>query len=429
MGNEFLVKVCRHSKISEEKFMLANQNILVVVTGGIAAYKIPNVVRQLIKKGASVRVAMTKTAEKFITAETFRVLTKEPVLTDDNYQISPVAHINLADWSDLVVVTPATANTIAKLDEGIADNEALSTLLATTAPVVVFPAMNHNMWQNKRTQRHIKNLKDDGVWVVEPETGFLAEGYEGKGRLPDIDQQVKAIELVTEAIAQFPPLSSSGLKGFSFLISAGGTHEAIDPVRFLTNKSSGKMGVALSNAARLLGATVKLIATPEAAVLPKLPEVKTTVIESAIQLNDAIQNEYKNYDVVIMAAAVSDYRVAHYSNQKIKKQHQEKSGFQLDLMTNPDILASIDNRQCYKVGFAAESIDIIKYAKDKLNKKSADMIVANDISKKESGFNSDDNEVIIITENGEHFIDRNKKEAIAISVLKVIMEEYHKKAK
>ncbi|RPA57267.1 bifunctional phosphopantothenoylcysteine decarboxylase/phosphopantothenate--cysteine ligase CoaBC [Aerococcus agrisoli] len=404
--------------------MLKGLNLTVVVTGGIAAYKVPDFVRTLIKAGANVRIAMTEAALQFVTPFTFEVLTKHAVLVEGQAYPDPVAHIALADWTDYAIVVPSTANTLGKYAHGIADNEALSMLLALNSPILFVPAMNEKMWANPATQRNIEQLRLDGHTVLEPDTGFLAEGYEGKGRMPAPDAIFQAVQ----AFVALDRLTETlDLSGNRILVSAGGTTEKLDPVRFLTNRSSGKMGVAIANVATLAGGQVTLVQTNHAVGLPVLPGIKVITVESAQELYDQMHAQVADQDIVIMSAAVSDYRAANQADQKMKKNQfsSDEGGLTLNLVENPDILASLPKEGHYTVGFAAETQDVIAYAEQKLVKKGADMIVANDVSDQTIGFNSDENQVTLVTTEGAITLERQSKIGVAANILAAVQE--HKK--
>ncbi|MGH2106615.1 bifunctional phosphopantothenoylcysteine decarboxylase/phosphopantothenate--cysteine ligase CoaBC [Aerococcus urinaeequi] len=400
--------------------MLKGLNLTVVVTGGIAAYKVPDFVRTLIKAGANVRVALTPSAKQFVTPFTFEVLTKYPPLVEDIQSPDTVAHIALADWTDYAIVVPATANTMAKFANGIADNEALSMMLALNSPLLFVPAMNEKMWANPATQRNINQLRLDGHIVVEPDTGFLAEGYEGKGRMP-------APEAVFQSLLAFIAIGKQAktldLTGQRLLVSAGGTTEKLDPVRFLTNRSSGKMGLAIANVAALAGAQVTLVRTEHAKNLPVLPGIEVVTVESARELYDRMHAHVADKDIVIMSAAVSDYRSANPADQKMKKgQLSNQDGLTIQLTENPDILASLPKEGHYTVGFAAETQNVIEYGRNKLVKKEVNMIVANDVSDQTIGFNADDNQVTLITKDSERTLEKQSKIGVAVELLAHIQD-------
>ncbi|MDO4670666.1 MAG: bifunctional phosphopantothenoylcysteine decarboxylase/phosphopantothenate--cysteine ligase CoaBC [Aerococcus sp.] len=394
--------------------MLTNKKIAVVISGGIAAYKMPLVVRALIKAGAKVRVAMTPNAEQFVTRQTLETLTHYPVLTESTpHYPESVPHIALADWADYALIAPATANTMGKLAQGIADNEALSALLAMAIPTLIVPAMNHHMWLHPAVQTNILTLRNYGYHVLEPAEGFLAEGYNGKGRLPEPEAITLALTaLIANASAEVPDLT-----GEVVAISLGGTEEPIDPVRYLTNRSSGKMGLALAYTAALAGAKVHVMLTPIAQKLPLLTEFHKHPVQNAEALKDAMLAANEAATIMVMAAAVSDYRTANQATEKMKKQDLATSGrITLELVENPDILLALDNTDTYLVGFAAETQDVENYARQKLVKKGADMIIANDVSDQAIGFGSDDNAVKVITKDFTHSLAKQSKFDIASQI-------------
>lgn len=381
--------------------MLNQKKVAVYVTGGIAAYKALLFVRLLIKEGAQVKVAMTQSACQFVSPLTFQVLTKEKVMVEtfDENDPSVVQHIHFADWTELAIVIPATANTIAKIAHGIADNFVTSALLATTAPKVIVPAMNEHMWENPITLRNCAQLQKDGVIMIEPSEGFLAEGYLGKGRLPEPEkvlQQIKELNLFEE--------EDKSLFGKKVLITAGGTKERIDPVRYISNDSSGKMGYALAEDAVKKGAEVILISATTALPIPN--GVKIEYVESAREMQEKVLNHFSSVDIAIMVAAVSDYRVKEPATQKMKKTDDEDE-ITLTLVKNPDILkqlGSLKKEGQTVIGFAAETHQVIEFAKQKLVKKNADFIIANDVSDQSIGFGSDMHQVTILSKNGEEIL-------------------------
>ena len=401
--------------------MWKGKNVTVFITGGIAAYKVAKLVRLFVKEGAEVSVAMTKGACEFISPLTFQVLTKNKVYLDtfEEDEANKVQHIHLADHTDVAVVVPATANTIAKMANGIADNFVTSTLLATTAPIYVAPAMNEHMWENPATIRNVAQLKADGKVVIEPASGFLAEGYNGKGRLPEPEEIFEQITFLESRRT-----SKSPLKGKSVLITAGGTKERIDPVRYISNDSSGKMGYALAKAASILGAKVQLVSTTKQLKVPYGVEV--TYVESAHEMEEVVTAQFPTTDIAVMVAAVSDYYVANRSHQKIKKQ-QNESGLKLELVENPDILKGLGHSKKegqVVIGFAAETTNVLEYAKAKLEKKKADVIIANDVSNSRIGFNSDRHQVTLLTKDG-HIVNlpEKSKEELALNIWKSLLEE------
>ena len=381
--------------------MLNQKKVAVYVTGGIAAYKALLFVRLLIKEGAQVKVAMTQSACQFVSPLTFQVLTKEKVMVDtfDENDPSVVQHIHFADWTELAIVIPATANTIAKIAHGIADNFVTSALLATTAPKVIVPAMNEHMWENPATLRNCVQLQKDGVFIIEPSVGFLAEGYSGKGRLSEPEevlQQIKELNLFDQ--------EEQSLLGKKVLITAGGTKERIDPVRYISNDSSGKMGYALADDAIKKGAEVVLISATT--TLPVPNGVKIEYVESARDMQEKLLNHFSSVDIAIMVAAVSDYRVKEPATQKMKKTDDEDE-ITLTLVKNPDILkelGSLKKEGQTVIGFAAETHQVIEFAKQKLVKKNADFIIANDVSDQSIGFGSDMHQVTILSKTGEEIL-------------------------
>lgn len=400
--------------------MLENVKIGVFVMGGIAAYKVPELVRQLIKKGAQVQVAMTQSAQEFVTPLTLQVLTKRPVLTHtfDEREPSQVQHVAMADWCDLALVVPATANGLAKMAHGLADDVVTTTLLVVTAPILVVPAMNVHMYENPATQRNLAQLRADGLTIMEPDTGFLAEGYEGKGRLPELHRIVAQVERLY-ARTHLP----QSLAGKQVIVSAGGTRERIDPVRYISNDSSGKMGYAMAQAADWLGATVTLVSTTHSLLPPEGVQVQE--VASAQELAQAMTSHYDQMDYVVMAAAVSDYRVKYPHDQKIKKVAGQ-TDWQLDLVANPDILAQLGQtkRQQVLIGFAAETQNLLEHARAKLSKKGADWLIANDVSNPAIGFNSDKNQVYVLGAQGQEvLLPQQSKTCLALAAWQVILAE------
>lgn len=391
--------------------MLKGKKVTVFVTGGIAAYKSADLVRKFIKAGADVRVAMTKSATEFITPLTLQILSKHDVMVDtfDEKHPEVVSHINLADWTELAVIAPATANTIAKMANGIADDAVSTVLLAVTAPRLIVPAMNQHMLENPATQANLRKLESFGYQIMEPDTGFLAEGYEGKGRMPEPQAIVEAAHLLLVDRSTDLPLI-----GKKVIVSAGGTREKIDPVRYLTNESSGKMGHRIAEAARDLGADVTLVT---ASSLERPFGVRVKAVSSAREMQTAMMADFDTADIVVMAAAVSDYRPKNQADHKIKK---TSGDLQILLEENPDILATMgqEKNKQFLIGFAAETDRVEEYAKGKLKRKNADMIVANDVSKEHAGFNKDTNEVIIFQVDKEAIhIETKTKAAIATDIL------------
>jgi phosphopantothenoylcysteine decarboxylase / phosphopantothenate---cysteine ligase len=367
---------------------LKGKTILLGVTGGIAAYKAATLCSRLVSLGAAVKVIMTEGATRFITPLTLQVLTRSPVATDvfDERDAAGVQHIDLADSADLAVIAPATANSIAKLANGIADDILSTTLLATTAPLLIAPAMNVHMWEHPAVIDNVNKLASRGVTFVEPGTGQLACGYVGKGRLAEPDEIVEAVTAML--------VGPKPLLGKRVLITAGGTVERIDPVRYITNDSSGKMGFAIAEAARDRGAEVTLVCGKTDGATPN--GIRIMKVDSAIQMFDAVMARLPDMDAVVMAAAVADYRPAHRAEHKLKKTSEAVT---LELIRNPDILQAIgewrvglpDKSRPFVIGFAAETMDIEKHALDKLNRKKCDLIVANDVTEEGAGFGTESN--------------------------------------
>ena len=393
--------------------MLEGKNILLGITGGISAYKMCFLIRMFKKSGANVKVICTPNALNFVTKLTLQNLTQNEVFegefTPKNWKPE---HISLADWADIMLISPASANTISKIATGIADNLLTSVACAFSKKMIVAPAMNVNMWNNPVVQKNISGLKARGVEILEPESGFLACGYTGKGRLCSLE---KIYNSVDESLNY-----SQNLNGKKVVITSGGTIENIDPVRYISNYSSGKMGKALADSASSMGADVVLITTKDVEAPYIIKKVK-----SALEMKACVEEELNSADIIIMAAAVADYRVKNYSEQKIKK--TDEDSVTLELVKNPDILAELckkrtDNKPVI-VGFCAESQDLIQNAKSKLEKKGCDYLVANDISRSDIGFNSDDNEVIIFDKSGNQFkIEKASKKVIARKILEKISE-------
>ena len=365
---------------------LKGKHIVVGVTAGIAAYKAVDLVSRLYKAGAEVKVVMTRNATKFVSPLVFGEISKHKVAVEmfENVQDWNVEHIAYATWADAYVVAPATANMLAKMAHGIADDMLSTQLLATTAPVFVCPAMNSNMYAHPTVQENLSTLRGRGVHVLEPDSGLLACGVEGKGRLPDPQKIMDWVD--------FHLGKTELLEGKTVIVSAGGTQEAIDPVRYITNRSSGKMGYAVALKAAQAGAKTILVSAPTDLAVPI--GVECIIVRSATEMKEAIDSHYDSADAVIMAAAVADYRVAEVADNKIKKQET----MTLELVKNPDILASLGERKQHQklIGFAAETQDVITYGKEKVRKKNLDMLVANDVSKSNAGFDVDTNEVTFI---------------------------------
>jgi phosphopantothenoylcysteine decarboxylase/phosphopantothenate--cysteine ligase len=365
------------------------KNVVLGVTGSIAAYKAVDIASKLTQKGITVDVVMTKSAREFVTPLTFRSITHRPVVTDmfDLASEFSVEHVALAEKADVVVIAPATANTIAKLAAGIADEMICSTVLATKAPVIVAPAMDAGMWQNAVTQENINRLRSRGFIIVGPGYGRLASGLVGMGRLIENEEILGTI---------FQVLGRKGdLANKQVVVSAGGTQEPIDLVRFVGNRSSGKMGYAMAEAARDRGAVVTLVTGPTA--LPSPSGIDIMQVWTAAQMRDAVLKATAAADVLIMAAAVADYRPATVAEGKIKR---EAETLTLEMVKTSDILSEVKG-DIIKVGFAAESSDVINRGTEKLKRKHLDLIVVNDITAKDSGFDADTNRVAFIDRGGK----------------------------
>ncbi len=373
---------------------LEGKNIVLGVTGGIAAYKAVDLVSRLTKEGANVDVVMTKNAMEFVTPLTFQTISKNKVNTElfeclDHYDIN---HISLGKKADLLLICPATANILAKAAHGIADDLLSTTVLATHGPVMFVPAMNVAMYENQVTQDNIKRLKELGYSVMEPAEGTLACGDEGKGKLPPVE------DILEEVVFTLYP---KDLLGKKIIVTAGPTRERLDPVRFLSNRSTGKMGFEIAYAAALLGAEVTLVAGPVSLQTP--PHVKRVDVESAEDMKNAVLKAFPKADVVIKSAAVGDFRPKNVSEHKIKKEKgATEEGMTLELTKNDDILKLLGQQKGNKilVGFAAESQHLEEYAKKKLEEKNLDMIVANNIIQKGAGFGTDTNIVKIFYRDG-----------------------------
>ena len=386
--------------------MLTGKTVLVGITGGIAAYKICELIRMYKRANANVRVVCTQNALNFVTKLTLQNLSQNEVgveeFTVDDFKPE---HISFADEADIMVIAPATANTISKIAAGVCDNLLTSIACAFRKPVILAPAMNCNMWDNPLIQDNLNKLH---YTILEPESGYLACGYEGKGRLCSLDKIFdKTVEI----------LNYKKLDGKKIVITSGGTIEDIDPVRYISNYSSGKMGLALADAAQNLGADVTLITTKE--VERKYNVIK---VKSATDMKSAVEKEFSDADCVIMAAAVADYRVKEKSEQKMKKT-SDNDELTLTLVKNPDILKEISlaKKNQKIVGFSAESENLIENAKAKIANKGCDYLIANDISRKDIGFSSDYNEVTILNKTGSmKKIEKADKTTIAYKIFEEI---------
>jgi len=381
--------------------LLQGKRILLAVTGSIAAYKAADLASKLTQAGALVDVIMTEAAEKFVTPLTFQSVTGRPVYTNlwqnDSTGALPthIAHVGLAEGADLLLVAPATANTLAKLAHGLADDLLSVTALAAHCPVAVAPAMDGSMYQHPATQANIATLRQRGITIIEPEMGRFASGLVGQGRLPETATLIGHVRL---ALGQ-----TSALAGKQVIVTAGGTHEAIDPVRFITNRSSGKQGYALAQAALDAGAIVTLITASD---LPQPVGAEIINVSSAEQMQQAVLDHLPTADALLMAAAVADFRPQNRAAQKIKKKDDSDDSPTIVLARTPDILLSVKDRRAATgrpyvvVGFAAESEKLLAHARTKLERKGLDLLIANDITAPDAGFEVDTNRVIILGADG-----------------------------
>ena len=394
---------------------LINKNIILGVTGGIAAYKSAEIVRHLKKSGSSVRVVMTSSAEEFITPLTLQALSGNRVSTDllDAESEAAMGHIELAKWADAILIAPATANTLARLSSGRGDDLLSTVSLAFDGPISIAPAMNQAMWKDNRTQENLENLQKKGFKICGPGSGEQACGDVGLGRMLE---PLEILELFSSSFDQ------GNLSERSILITAGPTQEPIDPVRFITNRSSGKMGYSLAEAAIEAGAKVTLISGPENLEPP--PNCNFISIETANEMLEAVMHHVKSKDVYIGTAAVADYRPVTFHESKIKKD-TDNSSLTLQLQENQDILKSVSelNERPYLVGFAAETDNLLSNAKKKLKNKRLDLIVANDVSNKEIGFDSNENEVTLITNSEEKLLEKQNKKKISKKIIDFISSE------
>ena len=392
---------------------MRGKHIIVAVSAGIAAYKAIEVVSRLRKKGAEVKVVMTQNATHIASPLTFGEISGHPVALDMFEQVHQwdVEHIALATWADAYVVVPATANVIGKIYAGIADDMLTTTIMATTAPKYLCPAMNTEMYNNPITQRNLEGLRSLGYHIMDPAEGWLACGITGIGRLPEPEAIVDWLEAKM--------CSTNELEGTTILVTAGGTQESIDPVRYIGNRSSGKMGYAIAEQAARMGAKVILVSAPTSLPIPS--GVDFISVDSAVSMQEAVEARYNDVNVVIMAAAVSDFRVLHKAEQKIKKMES----MTIELVKNPDILQGLGSKKSHQilVGFAAETEHVIKYGQDKVAKKNLDMLVANDVSKSNAGFNVDTNEGYFLYPDKEpKEMPNMKKSDLARHILREVID-------
>ena len=406
---------------------LQGKHILLGITGGIAAYKTPQLVRLLRQQGAEVQIVMTAGARHFVTATTLQAVSGQPVRDDlwDPAAEAQMGHIELARWADLILIAPATADRIGRLATGLADDLLGALWLASRAPKWIAPAMNTVMWESPATLRNLSTLRGDGVLVVGPEYGDQACGEVGEGRMTEPQDIVKALADATAIPATgivAPKVRTSGdyLAGQKVVITAGPTREAIDPVRYISNHSSGKQGYAMAQAALDAGASVTLISGP--VQLPVPHGVKLVPVSSALEMYEASLTHARNCSIFIAVAAVADYRPARSEQQKIKKARDGNAHLSLELIENPDIVASvaaIPDRPVV-VGFAAETQDALAHARAKLQRKGLDAIVVNDVSRADIGFNSDSNAATLIWAEGERVLAKQDKYSLAKAVLEQI---------
>ena len=392
---------------------MRGKHIIVAVSAGIAAYKAIEVVSRLRKKGAEVKVVMTQNATYIASPLTFGEISGHSVALDMFEQVHQwdVEHIALATWADAYVVVPATANVIGKIYAGIADDMLTTTIMATTAPKYLCPAMNTEMYNNPITQRNLEGLRSLGYHIMDPAEGWLACGITGVGRLPEPEAIVDWLEAKM--------CSTNELEGTTILVTAGGTQESIDPVRYIGNRSSGKMGYAIAEQAAHMGAKVILVSAPTSLPIPS--GVDFISVDSAVSMQEAVEARYNDVNVVIVPAAVSDFRVLHKAEQKIKKMES----MTIELVKNPDILQGLGSKKSHQilVGFAAETEHVIKYGQDKVAKKNLDMLVANDVSKSNAGFNVDTNEGYFLYPDKEpKEMPNMKKSDLARHILREVID-------
>ncbi|BCS81513.1 bifunctional phosphopantothenoylcysteine decarboxylase/phosphopantothenate--cysteine ligase CoaBC [Anaerocellum diazotrophicum] len=384
---------------------LKNKNILIGVCGGIAAYKVCDLIRLLKKNEANVKVVMTKNAQKFITPLTLQTLSQNKVYTDtfESEYFYDIEHISLTTWADILVVAPATANIIGKFANGIADDLLTTTFLAFDKPVLIVPAMNSNMFENAIVKQNIHKLKSVGISFVEPESGFLACGVYGKGRYPENQKILIEIE---------KHLCSQDLAGKKVLITAGPTREYLDPIRFISNRSSGKMGYALAEEAYKRGAQVTVVSGPVS--INTYADIEIIHVQTASQMYQKVKEIYEQYDILIFSAAVADYRPKTTNQNKIKK--EKKDELTIELVKNPDILKFVgENKKPGQiiVGFSAETENVLENSQKKLEEKNADLIVANNVLEEGAGFDVDTNIVTLISKEKVENLPKMSKSEVA----------------
>ena len=394
---------------------LQNINVLLGITGGIAAYKTPDLVRKLKAQGANVRVVVTESAKSFVSPLALQAVSGNTVSDDllDPAAEAAMGHIELARWADVLLVAPATANFIAKLANGLADDLLATLCLATTAPIYIAPAMNQQMWQASATAENMQTVQDRGIGVFGPDQGEQACGEIGPGRMMEPEDLVTELSKV---------ITHPVLAGKKITITAGPTREHIDPVRYITNHSSGKMGYALARAAKLMGAEVTLVSGPVNIPAPNVDKLHKVV--TAEDMQNAVMQDINSCDIFIGCAAVADYKPTESVDHKIKKSNIELT---LTFVRNPDILASVAalEKAPFTVGFAAETQNVSGYAKDKLQRKKLDMIAANDVSQKDIGFNSDSNQLQVFWKSGDVTLGKADKQTLATQLLQLISEHFN----
>ena len=403
-----------------ERSDLSGQNILLGITGGIAAYKTPMLVRQLVEAGANIQVVMSENAHRFVTSTTLQAVSGNPVRDDlwDPAAEAAMGHIELARWANQILIAPATANAIARLAAGDASNLLYTLCLASTAPISLAPAMNQQMFQHPAVQRNLATLTADGCHVIGPDSGDQACGDQGPGRMTEPEDLVLAL-----AQPKQPWAGSRGpLSGRTVIVTTGPTREAIDPVRYISNHSSGLQGMAIADAAKQAGADVILVAGP--GVAESSPDMQRIDITSAQEMHAKVHEHLAAADIFIGVAAVADYRPASPEEKKIKRHLKADEDVKLSLIENPDIIASVVRAKQAKVvvGFAAETHDTLQNARDKRVRKGLDAIVVNDVSDQSIGFNSRDNEVTLIHEGGDIHFGKQSKTAIAQQLMEQVVE-------
>ncbi len=403
---------------------LSGRRIIVGVSGGIAAYKAPVLVRRLRDAGADIQVVTTANAERFVTATSLQAVSGRPVRNDlwDAHAEAAMGHIELARWAELILIAPASADLLARLAAGRADDLLTTLRLASRAPLLLAPAMNVAMWQHPATRRNVERLRTDGDSIVEPDSGPMACGEFGPGRMPEPEALVQHAARLLGGRLQEDAGSAAGtpLAGRHVVVTAGPTREAIDPVRYISNHSSGRQGYAVAAAARAAGARVTLISGPVTLDPPR--DVTVVPVTSAADMHDAVMAHLGDCDVFVGVAAVADFRPATSARQKLKKSEGTAGDMTLELIENPDIIAAVAaaERRPFVVGFAAETHDALNYARDKRRRKNLDLIVANDVSDPGIGFNSADNAVTIIWDGGEETVQRSGKAEIASAIIATV---------